>query len=203
MRAGDAASGFAAEEPGVPGMMGRKELRSKHINHGFCEQRSHCHDHTSTKMLGRVWGLTGSLKKHCDRPRAESNGSVAPWSFACLPVLPVQSRRLMLAHGYRLALAYGVSNVIAALVLFSSPRSHHSCRSCRVPFASSYYGQRWMKQRGTRHLVDTTRVVSWTHVDLGNNQPATKTRNGQYTSKGLSLFVCIASRVCVARILPL
>lgn len=86
MRAGDAAPGFAAEEPGSAGMMRRKGLRFKHINHGFCEQRSHCHEHTSTKMLGRVWGLTGFLKKHCDRPRAENNGSVALWPFACLPV---------------------------------------------------------------------------------------------------------------------
>lgn len=37
-----------------------------------------------------------------------------------------------------------------------------------------------MKQRGNRHLVNTTRVVFCrqnSHVDLGNNQPATKTRN--------------------------
>lgn len=153
-------------------------------------------------MLGRAWGLTGSLKKHCDQPRAESNGSVAPWPFACLPV---QSRSLMLAHSYTLALAYGVSNMTGALALFSFPRSYHSLRSCRVPFARPYYGQRRMKQRGTRHLVDTTRVVSCrqrSHVDLGNNQPATKNLV-IYTNKGLSLFVCITSRACVARILPL
>lgn len=104
---------------------------------------------------------------------------------------------------HRLARAYGISNMVAALALFFSPRSYHSCRSCRVPFASSYYGQRWMKQRGTRHLVDTTRVVSWTHVDLGNNQPATKTRNVYEQGAQFVRLYRFYSRVCVARILPL